>query len=124
MQTRILIAVALGGALGALARLFLSMLVERCIEVQLPVATLVVNVLGCFLFGLAYALHDGAWSRVVIAMLFVGFLGAFTTFSTFAYEGLSLLERGEPLLFALHLLGHNLLGGAGMIAGQWLGRVL
>jgi CrcB protein len=123
MHTRILVAVALGGAVGAVVRLLVSMLVERVADGPLPLATLIVNVLGCFLFGLAWALHDGGWSRVSCAAVFVGFLGAFTTFSTFAFEGLELLDRGRPLLLALHLFGHNAVGAAAMVAGQWLGRM-
>ena len=56
--------------------------------------------------------------------MFVGFFGSFTTFSTFAFECLQLLERGRHVAFALQLVGQNLLGGLAMLSGLLLGRAV
>jgi CrcB protein len=84
----LVIAVALGGATGALARYGLDRLVEQQLVTVFPWSTFTVNVTGCFLAGLAVAAlvdrHDlPDWVRTGIV---VGFLGAYTTFSTFAQE--------------------------------------
>ena len=121
VQVSIALAVAAGGALGALGRLGLSLLVRHA-GAEVLVGTLVVNVLGCLLFGLCWALHDGGWSRPVSAGVFIGFLGAFTTFSTYAYECAELLEQQRYGTFVLLLVGHNAVGGAAMLLGLWLGR--
>ena len=116
-------AVLAGGAMGSLARVGLMLLVRQVAE-DAALGTLVVNVLGCFSFGLCWALHGGGWSKVVVAGLFAGCFGAFTTFSTFAFECLQLLERGRTMMFVLHLFAQNLLGGLAMLGGVSFGRLL
>jgi len=83
-----------GGGLGALARFALSRAINGLLPAQLPWGTLFVNVIGSFLMGLVLVLADAAllnpsW-RVFAA---VGFIGAFTTFSTYAFETVALLQR-------------------------------
>lgn len=88
---------AVAGAMGTLARYGLTGLAQRVapnIAGGFPWGTLAVNVLGCFLFGLVWSLAESEWAvnshvRVVI---FVGFLGAFTTFSTYAFEAGQMLR--------------------------------
>jgi CrcB protein len=95
-----LLFIALGGAGGALARHWLSTVVHASAQSHFPWGTLLVNVLGSFAIGIAYiaivergALHPD-WRSVTM----VGFLGAFTTFSTFSLETLALLENGQAVL--------------------------
>jgi CrcB protein len=92
-----LLFIALGGASGSVARYLLSGWAHRLWEGHLPVGTLFVNVLGSFTLGMVYVLlvekeliHQD-WRGV----LMVGFLGAFTTFSTFSLETITLMEAGH-----------------------------
>ena len=122
---RKLLALAVAGTLGTLARYGLSGLVQRLHESAFPWGTLVVNALGCFLFGVVWALAE---ERLVISgetrlVLLVGFMGAFTTFSTYAFETSAMLRDAEWLLAAGNLLAHNVLGIACFFVGVALGRL-
>ena len=104
-MTRIL-AIALAGALGAVARYGLSGLVQLWAGPRFPLGTLTVNVLGCFLLGLlaTYSLDRWSISPTTRTALLIGFLGAFTTFSTFSYETLALMREGAVWRAALNVL--------------------
>ncbi len=122
---RKLLALAVAGTLGTLARYGLGGLVQRLHESAFPWGTLVVNALGCFLFGVVWALAE---ERLVISgetrlVLLVGFMGAFTTFSTYAFETSAMLRDAEWLLAAGNLLAHNVLGIACFFVGVALGRL-
>ncbi len=88
--------VTVGGATGALARYWLSGWVASAFSGFFPLGTLVVNVLGSFLLGFGMqAMEAVPVSAEVRTMLTIGFLGAFTTFSTFSYETVALLRDGD-----------------------------
>src|SRR5262245_56604702 len=93
----LLVLVALAGAVGTLARYGLATLVLRVCGEAFPWGTLVVNVLGCFLFGFVWVL--GAEKFIIDpdmrTTLLTGFMGAFTTFSTFAFETGQQLREGQ-----------------------------
>jgi len=112
------------GGLGTLARYGLSGLVQRLTAAEFPWGTLVVNVVGCLVFGLLWAVAEnrlaiGPSARTV---LFVGFFGAFTTFSSFAFETGQLIDASRWLAAGGNILLQNGLGLAGMFAGLALGR--
>jgi CrcB protein len=93
---RELLAILVGGAAGAVSRFWLANGVYAWLGRGFPWGTLVVNVLGSFVMGLLYVLllERGALSGEWRALLLVGFLGAFTTFSSFSIETLVLIEQG------------------------------
>ncbi len=106
-----LLYIALGGASGSVARYLLANWAHRLWEGPLPFGTLLVNVLGSFSIGILYVLlverqliHQD-WRAVLI----VGFLGAFTTFSTFSLETITLLEAGHTGYALVYMLGSALL---------------
>lgn len=120
-----LLYVAVGGALGALARYGLSGWVQDAAGGTFPWGTLVVNVLGCFLLGLVLVwLERVAVASEMRSFATIGVLGAFTTFSTFSYEAVALLRDREWLRAGGYLSGSLLLGLAAVVAGFALGVLL
>jgi CrcB protein len=106
-----LLFIALGGASGAVARYLLANWVHTLWEGKLPLGTLLVNMIGSFAIGIIYVL---VVERQVVhadwrGVLMVGFLGAFTTFSTFSLETIGLLEAGHALHALAYMLGSTLL---------------
>lgn len=101
-----LIFIALGGATGAVSRYLLANWVHQLWEGQFPLGTLLVNALGSFAIGIVYVvvlereLMHPEWRSV----LMIGFLGAFTTFSTFSLETMHLVEAGNLLQAAAYIL--------------------
>lgn len=117
---------SLAGALGTLARYALGGAVHRLLGADFPWGTLAVNVLGCLLFGLVWSLAE---ERLLISgparfIILTGFMGAFTTFSTFAFETSAQLRDAEGLLAAANVTGQVVLGIAAVVAGIALGRWL
>jgi CrcB protein len=110
--------VALGGALGALARYGLSGWVYDRLGEAFPWGTLVVNVVGCLLLGAAVRwLQVSAAPPAVRPFLTIGLLGAFTTFSTFSYETVVLLQEGQWARAGLYVGGSVSVGLVAMVAG-------
>jgi CrcB protein len=114
----------LAGGLGALSRYGLGGLVHRFYAGGFPLGTFVVNVAGCLVFGLLWGLFDArlAVSPQVRVAVLVGFMGAFTTFSTYMFEGADLLRQGQWAWALAYLGGQNLLGLAGLALGLALAR--
>ncbi|KKL17840.1 hypothetical protein LCGC14_2481510 [marine sediment metagenome] len=119
-----LLLLAMAGALGTLARYGLARAVQRMIGMELVWGTLAVNVIGCFAFGLIMALASGRASITPEAriIILVGFMGAFTTFSTFIFETNQLLDQARWLHAAGSVILHNTVGILVLFAGLALGR--
>ncbi|MBX2946409.1 MAG: fluoride efflux transporter CrcB [Cyclobacteriaceae bacterium] len=106
-----LLFIALGGALGSLARYGASGLAHQKYNGVFPVGTLTVNLVGSFLIGLLWGLAENSTLNPnVRTFLFVGILGGFTTFSTFSLETINLLRDGEFKLALVNVLLNNLVG--------------
>ena len=116
---------SVAGAVGTLARYGLSNLVQRLSPGEFPWGTLAVNALGCLAFGVVWSLAEermlvsGA-TRIVIL---VGFMGAFTTFSTFAFETGQMLDDSQWVTAAANVLAQNVLGVALVLVGMAVGRL-
>lgn len=101
-----IVLIAIGGASGALCRHWMVLLVNGFANSRFPFGTLTVNLLGSFLIGIMYVLIT---ERLTLhpdwrSILMVGFLGAFTTFSTFSLESIALLENGQIANAILYVL--------------------
>ncbi|XOV78158.1 MAG: fluoride efflux transporter CrcB [Aestuariibacter sp.] len=89
--------IAIGGAAGASLRFFISQIMLQWLGKGFPFGTLLVNISGSFLLGLVYALVEQGQVEIIPwrTLVIIGFLGAFTTFSTFSLDSLLLLQQGQ-----------------------------
>ena len=115
--------VALGGALGSVSRYLLGTWVQTASKsIDFPFGTLTVNLIGCFIIGFLSQLAEsrGAFTSESRALVFIGILGGFTTFSSFGNDTLNLLRDGE-IFNALANVGANVIFGLILV---WLGRTV
>lgn len=118
--------IAIGGAAGAVSRYALDTWVIARVGQAFPLGTLVINVTGSFALGLlaAVAVERTGVSVEWRAALGVGFLGAYTTFSTWMLQTWSLIEQGAWVGATVNLVGSVLLGLVAVVAGLAVGRAL
>ena len=119
-----LVLVGLGGFLGAVARYLVDGWIAERAGATFPFGTLLVNLSGAFLLGLLYALtvERGLLPEAIRPPVFIGFIGAYTTFSTLALESWRLIESGSYGLGIANLVGSIVLGIVAVVAGLALGR--
>lgn len=113
--------VGAGGFAGSVLRYLLSGFIQQLTKSAVfPYGTLAVNLAGCFVIGFLSQLAEtrGVFTPETRALVFVGFLGGFTTFSTFGNESLNLLRAGENAYALLNAALHLLFG----LGAVWLGR--
>ncbi|WP_304291857.1 fluoride efflux transporter CrcB [Porphyromonas uenonis] len=119
---RQLLLVALGGAIGSALRYLTALLLARHYTGSIPLATLAVNLVGCFLIGLLIGLcSDTSHLRL---LFITGFCGGFTTFSTFTAESYSMFREGSYGLALLYIAGSVLIGLLALWLGLSLSRLL
>jgi fluoride exporter len=113
------IMVGLGGAFGSVARYVLGKIISKKLNKSLPIATFFINITGAMLLGLvtSFGFNDNAYHFFAD-----GFLGAYTTFSTFMYEGFVLFQGKKRLNAIVYIVGSVALGIFGYIAGYELGK--
>ncbi len=123
---RVYFFIAIGGALGALSRYWLSNYINEKIHTHVHFGTLTVNILGSFLIGIMYVLiaeklylHP-EWRNVII----IGFLGAFTTFSTFSLEAITFIENGQIGVAGAYVLASVVLCILAAGGAVWLTRLV
>lgn len=115
-----ILAVAVAGALGAVSRYGLGSFIQRYFPSGFPGGTLVVNIIGCFLLGLIASIGFDKFANPTLKIaITVGLLGSFTTFSTFGFDTVSLLQDGHEFKALLNIL---LSVGLGLMAA-WLGMI-
>jgi CrcB protein len=119
MSVYVFVAVGVGGAIGSILRLYINGLVNNNLYfLSLPLGTIFVNLIGSFLIGIFFSIfHNIQIEPYIKSFLTTGLLGGLTTFSTFSYETLLLLESGN-LRGALLNISLNLIGSLIMV---WLG---
>ncbi|MEZ0574426.1 fluoride efflux transporter CrcB [Halodesulfovibrio aestuarii] len=124
-MTKIILLFCAGG-LGSLSRYLLSGVFQRAINISFPIGTYLVNIFGCFLFGLiwAYAQDRLSLSPDFRVIVLTGFMGAFTTFSTFIFESAALLDSAQWPYFLLNVAGQIITGVILLKFGLTLGRLL
>jgi len=115
--------IGVGGFLGAISRFSLSHLVGAVFAHPFPAATLAINFLGSVGIGVLFeAFKNHHWLPTLSHFIGIGFLGSFTTFSTFSFETVDLIKRTEYQLASMNVVASVLLCVAGVIFGEWLGR--
>ena len=121
-----LIFLSVSGALGTMARYFLSGAVSQTLGSRFPYGTLVVNLTGCFLIGFIAAIAEKKFllSPNARLLFLVGFLGAFTTFSTFIFETDNLLKSGQTLTAIGNILLSVAVGLITFKLGVFLGEIV
>jgi CrcB protein len=118
--------VSLGAIVGACSRYYISRLSAKLLGAVFPYGTLIINVTGSLIVGffMIYAtdrvLVDPRWRLLIV----VGFCGAFTTFSSYAFESMAYFEQGQWHLMLTNILTNNLLCLAGALGGMALARLL
>jgi fluoride exporter len=118
--------VMIGGSLGALSRYWVGLLAARLFGARFPWGTLIVNLAGCFLIGLSFSLAErGLTIMSPSARLFfvTGYLGALTTFSTYALETANSMDAETHLVTVMNILANNVLGVGLVFLGMWMGRL-
>jgi CrcB protein len=121
---QILLAVALGGALGSVARYLVGIGSGRLFGLGFPWGTLIINIAGSFLIGVFAELLALKWDLPQAGRVFltVGICGGFTTFSTFSLDTYVLMERGEFWPAAAYIVGSVVLSIGALVAGLHLIR--
>ncbi len=120
------VAIAIGGVLGCWVRYAMTNLVQAIYGREFPYATLTINLLACFMMGFLFeeTLERLTISPVLRLGILTGFIGGFSTFSTFAMETLLLAEQGEPARSLLYVLLSIIFGLAAVTGGVYIARSL
>ena len=118
--------VGVGGSIGAIARYGMGRAIHDRVETTFPVGTLTINVLGSIAIGVLVTLlaERYAPNHALRLLIVTGFLGGYTTFSSYAYEAITLADRGQLGRSLIYIMGSNALALAGCAAGVALVRWL
>ena len=114
--------VILGGALGAGTRYLFSKGLEAISPFTVPLILLLINVLGSFALGYIFFLNTSMPAHIK-AGLTIGFLGAFTTFSSYALEAIRLLQTNAIATTLLYIILHNILALCAVTLGMWIASI-
>ena len=119
---RTLLLIAIGGGIGSMLRYLTSLAIEKYCATIFPLATFIVNVLGCLLIGIIMGLleKNQMTNASMKWLLVTGFCGGYTTFSTFGYENISLLQSQHAGMAFLYIAASILAGLLAVWLGLWL----
>ena len=125
-MTRSLILVGAGSCVGGISRYLTQQFIQKHYLSSIPLGTLCVNISGCFIIGIIYALANKGdiLSPEMRLLLATGFCGGYTTFSSFAYENISLLQDGEFFYTSLYVLLSVLIGFVAVYTGILLIKLI
>lgn len=119
------LAVAIGGSIGAVLRYIIYLLFEKSYNQTFPWATLIVNLLGAFLIGFLWGLFNKFYLAPGYRLfIFVGILGSFTTFSTFAFDIFNLSRETGAKQIITYVLATNLIGISLVFVGYYLSKLI
>lgn len=126
MNLQLIVAVAVGGSIGSVARYLAAIGSNKIFGMNFPWGILIINVTGSFLIGALVGLFATRWDlpQAVRIFLTVGICGGYTTFSTFSLDSYYLLERGELGAALLYMIGSVLLSIGALGGGLYLSRVI
>jgi CrcB protein len=126
MDPQLILAVAIGGAIGSVTRYLVGIGSAKLFGVGFPWGTLIINVTGSFLIGAFVGLFATKWDLPQVARVFltVGICGGYTTFSTFSLDAWYLIERGQTAASTAYMLGSVILSVAALVAALHLIRAL
>jgi len=121
----IIVAIAVGGALGALARYGIGRVAHHHqTATGLPIGTFIANLVGCLLIGFLSVYLEQRGGAALREGVRVGFLGALTTFSTYSYESILLMQKGQHGLAAGYVIGSVVVGLTAAVGGIALGKAV
>jgi len=117
--------IASGAVLGALSRFYITNFITAILPPFFPFGTLFVNLTGCFLIGFAFALFEETIVKPEYRLfLTTGFLGSYTTFSTFGLESMQMIRSGEYMEVIVNIIASNLIGLFFVFTGMFVARFL
>jgi len=121
-----ILAVAVGGALGSVARYLVGIGAGKLFGTDFPWGTLIINITGSFLMGVLAGLFATRWNLPQAARIFltVGICGGYTTFSTFSLDSFYLIERGELVASAAYMVGSVVLSVCALIGAMHVVRTI
>ncbi|BEV44629.1 fluoride efflux transporter CrcB [Afipia carboxidovorans] len=121
-----ILAVAVGGALGSVARYLVGIGAGKLFGTDFPWGTLIINITGSFLMGVLAGLFATRWNLPQAARIFltVGICGGYTTFSTFSLDSFYLIERGELVASAAYMVGSVVLSVGALIGAMHVVRTM
>jgi CrcB protein len=118
--------IAIGGALGSIARFWVGSTIAGRMGIRFPYGTLIVNITACLIIGFSLTYMgrradlNPAWRYLIP----IGFIGAYSTFSTYEWETLSTMRSGAFVLAALYAGGSFILGLIAVWGGSWLAEII
>jgi len=116
-----LLLVGIGGLFGGITRFHIGKIISQKSVVKFPLGTLIINITGAVLLGMVTSVDAG---NNIYLLFGDGFLGAYTTFSTFMYEGFCLFRGNKKKNALTYIIGSLILGIAGYAAGYALGKLI